>query len=100
MLVIQHNEISSLFRDEEEPCIATVDACNTVAPKAVLLNHSFLHLKTVEITWHLRGASIIPIIKLLLEHAHVLEKMVLRLRTHGADPEMFVLAEEKMLSMP
>lgn len=39
-------------------------------------------------------------IEILLRNGHVLEDMVLRLGRNRADPEVFVLGLEKVLSMP
>ncbi|XP_057772062.1 F-box/FBD/LRR-repeat protein At1g16930-like isoform X2 [Salvia miltiorrhiza] len=52
---------------------------------ATLFTPSLLHLKTVHITWHLCDALILRALKIILENAQVLGKLVFRWR---GDPEM------------
>ncbi|XP_057772042.1 F-box/LRR-repeat protein At3g26922-like [Salvia miltiorrhiza] len=81
--------------------IAMVDACNSLASaKMTFPCPSLLHLKTFEATWYMRDPSIIPAIQILLENAPILEKMVIRLRQGASYPDTFILAQEKVLSMP
>ncbi|XP_057772047.1 uncharacterized protein LOC130991705 isoform X2 [Salvia miltiorrhiza] len=85
----------------EEVHIAMVDACNSLASaKMTFPSPSLLRLKTFEATWSISKPSIIPVIQVLLESAPVLEKMVLRLRQDASYPKTFILAQEKVLSMP
>ncbi|XP_057772045.1 F-box/LRR-repeat protein At3g26922-like isoform X2 [Salvia miltiorrhiza] len=86
------------FDDSEEVHNAMVD---TLAyAKMSFPSPSLLHLKTFEATWSMRDPSIIPAIQILLENALILEKMVIRLSQGASDPKTFILAQEKVLSIP
>ncbi|KAG6428242.1 hypothetical protein SASPL_112493 [Salvia splendens] len=69
-------------------------------------NPPLLHLKRVEINRLICDVSIIPVIRVLLRNGGVLENMVIRFiqscnaRGKPLKPEMFSLAEEKVMSMP
>lgn len=67
--------------------------------KATPTSSSLLQLKTADITWCIRDASIFPVMESLLETARVLEKMVVRLKMHAVDPKKFVVAKKKVLRM-
>ncbi|XP_057772050.1 F-box/LRR-repeat protein At3g26922-like [Salvia miltiorrhiza] len=87
--------------DDEEVHNAMVDACNSLASaKMSFPSPSLLHLKTFEATWSMRDPSIIPLIRTLLKNAPILEKMVIRLTRDASDLETFILAQEKVMSMP
>ncbi|XP_057772041.1 F-box/LRR-repeat protein At3g26922-like [Salvia miltiorrhiza] len=101
LIVHQSSRQGTHVTSGEEIHIAMVDACNSLASaKMTFPSPSLLHLKTFEATWSMRKPSIILAIQILLEKACILEKMVIRLRRHESDPETFVLAQEKVLSMP
>ncbi|KAG6431308.1 hypothetical protein SASPL_109387 [Salvia splendens] len=69
-------------------------------------NPPLLHLKRVEINRSICDVSIIPVIRVLLRNGGVFEKMVIRFIQSCKDggkplkPEMFSLAEEKVMNMP
>lgn len=91
-------QLSSLFQDEE-PYIVEGDACSSFVPTTMSPRLSLPRLKIIKITWNVRDASIIQVVEVLLRDAHMLEKMVLRLRMYGANQETFILAQEKVLSI-
>ncbi|KAL6539882.1 hypothetical protein OROHE_011653 [Orobanche hederae] len=85
------------FRLEKEARLCGVDVNDSHLSKVALPSPCILHLQRVEITWFTRDASIIPVIQILLQNAHLLEKMVFRPKY---DRELWVMVEEKVLSLP
>lgn len=70
-----------------------------VAPTTIFPDLSLLHLKTIEITWDVRDASMISVIKVLLQNAQVLEKLMIRFINHEADSRRFVSATKRVTKM-
>ncbi|KAH6816612.1 hypothetical protein C2S51_021432 [Perilla frutescens var. frutescens] len=96
-----HNANMFLRTKSDDPLVINLEPCNLWELGSNFPGHpSLLHLRTVEISWQLRNASIIPFIEILLENARVLEKMVLRPRSFKYVPELLSLIEEKVVSIP
>ncbi|XP_057772064.1 F-box protein At5g03100-like [Salvia miltiorrhiza] len=69
--------------------------------KATTFPRAFLfHLNTVEITWFAEDPSIFESIEYLLRKAPFLHKMVLHLVYYRDNHELFLMAEEKVRSLP
>ncbi|XP_057772070.1 F-box/LRR-repeat protein At3g26922-like [Salvia miltiorrhiza] len=76
ILYAQLNELGSYYDSMDQE----FDEAN-----ATLSTSSLLHLKTVDIEWHLCDALILPFLKIILENARVLEEIVFRWK---GNPEM------------
>ncbi|KAI3469407.1 hypothetical protein Pfo_026070 [Paulownia fortunei] len=104
MLVLEqmhHHWIMSEDRHIGSPVVLEFNAENPLKSKTNFPKSFLLHLRTVEITWSVYDTSIFPFIELLLKHASMLEKMVIRVRRiMSLAPESLFLAAQKLMRMP